>query len=193
MSPLIEIRRRVKPIRFVVGEAVPCAIAFGMPTPDTLCCAPIAKWAGKYYDPDDISIDPFARDNMLATYRNDLNPATAAEWHEDAPAFLKMLIEKGVKAMFFIFDPPYSPRQIKECYDEMGLKPGMKDTQNARLAKTCLDLFQQLAAPGAICLSFGWSCSGMTEKRGFKLIEMLVVRHGGAHNATICLAERFGG
>lgn len=193
MSSIVEIRRRVKPVRLVVGEEIPCAVAFGMPTPDTLSCAPIAKWVGKYYDPEEVSIDAFARNSMLATYRNDLNPDTQAEWHEDAPVFLRMLGGKGVKAKLFIFDPPYSPRQIKECYDEMGLKPGMKDTQNARLAKACLDLFQPLAAPGAVCLSFGWTCSGMTEKRGFKPIEMLVVRHGGAHNATICLAERFGG
>lgn len=37
-------------------------------------------------------------------------------------------------------------------------------------------------------LSFGWNSCGMGE--GFELLEILLVAHGGAHNDTICLAER---
>ena len=53
-----------------------------------------------------------------------------AEYHMDAEAFMVMLSEKGVKCDLAIFDPPYSPRQISECYKEAGITVGMKETQN---------------------------------------------------------------
>jgi len=37
---------------------------------------------------------------------------------------------------------------------------------------------------------FGWNSCGMGDRHGFEQIEILLVAHGGAHNDTICLAER---
>lgn len=42
----------------------------------------------------------------------------------------------------------------------------------------------------AIVLSFGWNTVGMGKNRGFEIIEIMLVCHGGAHNDTICLAEK---
>lgn len=47
-----------------------------------------------------------------------------------------------------------------------------------------------LLADDAIVLSFGWNTVGMGKKRGFEIIEIMLVCHGGAHNDTICIAER---
>lgn len=42
----------------------------------------------------------------------------------------------------------------------------------------------------SIVISFGWNTNGMEINRGFKIEEILLVAHGGAHNDTICTVER---
>lgn len=108
-----------------------------------------------------VSVDPFSRNKRWATHTNDLNPATDAEYHMEARDFLRMLVSQGVKADLIIFDPPYSPRQITECYSGTGLTASMKDTQSAVLYMECRDLFYKLANPGCVALSFGWNSTGM--------------------------------
>ena len=39
-------------------------------------------------------------------------------------------------------------------------------------------------------LSFGWNTVGMGKRHGYEQIEIMLCCHGGAHNDTICLAER---
>lgn len=134
-----------------------------------------------------VSVDPFARNKDWATYTNDLNPNTKAEHHMDAVEFLEMLADMGVAADTVILDPPYSPRQIAECYAEAGLSVGMKDTQNAALYANVRRAARRLCKQGTKVLSFGWNSCGMGA--GFRPIELLLVAHGGAHNDTICLVE----
>ena len=159
-----------------------------MPSGDTFSVPPIGDFVRRYLSAAKVSIDPFARNKRWATHTNDLNPATDAEHHMEARAFLVMLVERGVRADLLIFDPPYSPRQISECYAASGMKAGMADTQNAKLVKECRDLMRQIAMPGAACLSFGWNSAGMG--KGWQLEELMLVAHGGCHNDTICMAER---
>lgn len=44
--------------------------------------------------------------------------------------------------------------------------------------------------PNGLCLSFGWSTNGLGKKRGFEIIEILLVAHGGNHNDTIVTIEK---
>jgi hypothetical protein len=136
------------------------------------------------------SVDPFARNSRLATVTNDLNPDTAAQHHLDAEDFCKMLAERGEQFDLAIFDPPYSPRQVSECYQSVGLEVGMKDTQTAVLYQRVRNALDAIMAPDSIVLSFGWNSAGMGDGRGYELCEVLLVAHGGAHNDTICIAER---
>lgn len=159
--------------------------AWAMPTRDTFDCEPIGAFVARHLS--GVSVDPFARDKRLATYTNDLNPNTAAEYHMDAEEFLKMLAEKGVKADCILLDPPYSPRQVTECYAAAGLKAGQKDTQNAALYARVRRAARALCKAGTRVLSFGWNSAGMG--KDFEQVELLLVAHGGAHNDTICLAE----
>ena len=161
---------------------------WAMPSGDTFSVPPIARFVHRYLKEGAISIDPFARNSTLCGLTNDLNPETRAKYHMEAREFLGMLVEQGVRANFIIFDPPYSPRQISDCYKSAGLTAEMKDTQNAALYGQCRSLFFALAAPGCIALSFGWNSTGMG--REWDRLEQLNVCHGGAHNDTICLAER---
>jgi hypothetical protein len=163
---------------------------WAMPHRDTFSVPPIGEFVWKYMVAAPVSADPFARNGSRATFTNDLDPATDAALHMDAEQACKLWTAQGVRADLAIFDPPYSPRQISECYKSIGLKVGMEETQNARLYKRVRDALDPLVKPGGIVLSFGWQSAGMGEKRGYDPIEILLVTHGGAHNDTICIAER---
>lgn len=165
---------------------------WAMPSADTFSVRPIGDFVRKYLKSSAVSVDPFARNNAWATYTNDLNPNTSAQRHMDAEAFLLALADEELRGRvdLAILDPPYSPRQISECYREAGLTAGMKDTQNAALYSRVKIALAPLLSDNAVVLSFGWNSSGMGEKHGFRPIEYLLVAHGGAHNDTICLAEK---
>ena len=163
---------------------------WAMPNGDTFSVPPINDFVQSYLQNSKVSIDPFARNKRWATHTNDLNPATEAEHHMDAEAFLLMLASKGVKADLIIFDPPYSPRQISECYKSIGMEVGMKETQSALLYQRVRDAIVPVATEDAIVLSFGWNTVGMGKRHGYEQIEIMLCCHGGAHNDTTCIAER---
>ncbi len=161
---------------------------WAMPSADTFDVPPIEGFVRKYLMRSKVSIDPFARNKRWATYTNDLNPDTASEHHLEAREFLALMVERGVKADLVIFDPPYSPRQISECYSQIGREVSMEDTQS----KTWNEWKQSIAkvcTSNATVLSFGWSTNGMGKKHGFEIAEIVMVAHGGVHNDTICMAE----
>ena len=101
--------------------------------------------------------------------------------------FCRRLLAEGVKADAVLFDPPYSPRQIAECYAGVGRKTSIEDTQGSFWRRVRNPL-RDLLRPGGIALSFGWNSSGFG--KAWPLIDLLLVRHGGAHNDTICVAQR---
>lgn len=161
-----------------------------MPNADTFSVQPIGDFVRRYLKNSKCSVDPFARNKRWATHTNDLNPKTEAEHHMDAEKFLVHLAVEGVKADLILFDPPYSPRQISECYKSIGMKVGMKETQSALLYQRARDAIVTIATKDAVVLSFGWNSVGMGKRHGFEQIEIMLVCHGGAHNDTICLAEK---
>jgi len=162
---------------------------WAMPNSETFSVPPIGKFVKKYLENSMVSVDPFARNKEWATYTNDLNPKTSAQNHLDALEFLGDLVKQSVKADLVIFDPPYSSRQVMECYQKIGRKVTMQDTQGKSWSdwKTAINKIIPL---GGIVLSFGWNSVGMGKKHGFEIVEILMVCHGGMHNDTICLAER---
>jgi hypothetical protein len=163
---------------------------WAMPTSETFTCKPIGAFVQRYLQQSLVSIDPFARDCEWATYTNDLNPKTRAMYHMDALDFLRTMIREGVSADLVIFDPPYSPRQVKECYDSVGLKMGREGGQRTHSWKAERDAIDVLLQLGGVVLSFGWNSLGMGIGRGYEIEEILLVCHGAGHNDTICVAER---
>lgn len=165
---------------------------FAMPSRDTFSVKPIGAFVRRYIDRSVLgAVDPFARNNPFGVmYSNDLNPSTSSNYHMDAVAFLQHLAAEGVRTDLLVLDPPYSPRQISECYAAAGLKAGMADTQNAALYARVREAALPLLAARAMVLSFGWSSNGMGKKHGFEIEEIMLCAHGGAHNDTICMAER---
>ena len=161
---------------------------WAMPNADTFSIPDIGAFVQRHIMGLECVVDPFARNKRLARWTNDINPATQAEYHMEARDFLRMLVDKGVKADAVIFDPPYSPRQVSECYAAAGLTPTMKDTQTAKMKKECRDLIRQIVKRGGKVLTFGWNTVGMGPD--WITEELMLVCHGGDHNDTICLAER---
>lgn len=157
--------------------------AWAMPNKYTFQIGPIREFIGRYYPASLCSIDPFAGTSDLPTHGNDL-----ANGGIDAVDWLRKLYADGVRADLLFLDPPYSPRQISECYKAVGRACTGVDTQNARLYKAVKDAAEPLLLPGAVILSFGWNSSGFG--RGATPLEYMLVCHGGAHNDTICVAER---
>lgn len=161
-----------------------------MPNADTFTVQPIGEFVKDYLSRSKTSIDPFARNRNWATYNNDLNPDTTAESHLEAAEFLRGLRDRQVKADLIIFDPPYSIRQCAEMYKSVGRPVTMRDTQIFGRWTEHKNLCAELLTDDGVVLHFGWHSNGMGKKRGFLIETLLLVSHGGAHNDTICIAER---
>lgn len=161
-----------------------------MPSPNTFSIKPIKELLDRYLSDDLVVVDPFARDSSRACLTNDLNPETKADHHMDAVEFLCMLADEEYKVDVVLLDPPYSPRQIAECYKGVGRSVGMKETQNARLYKSCKDAMDRMVVVGGLVICCGWNSGGMGSGRKYKLLEILLVNHGGGHNDTIVTVER---
>lgn len=136
------------------------------------------------------SIDPFAnRKSDFGAITNDLNPKSKTDYNMDALDFLKLFDDNSISVLFF--DPPYSLRQLKECYDDIGIS--LNQRQSKRFFSDLKDEISRIMKKGGIVFSFGWSSVGMGKSRGFKKDKLLLVCHGGIHNDTICLKEVFHG
>ena len=163
---------------------------WSMPNRDTFSIPPIRAFVEKYLSKSKVSVDPYARNTKLATYTNDLNPQTSAQYHMDSEDFLKKLQLDGVKADLVIIDPPYSPRQVKECYDGIGIKMKQKEALLGAVRGRLRAAINPILSPDGIVLWFGWNTTGMGKKYGFEMLEIMLVCHGSDHNDTLCFAER---
>lgn len=171
-----------------IETAIKFQRVWAMPNADTFDCEPINGFVKKYLLNSKISADPFARNKRWATYTNDLNPNTAAEHHLDAEIFLQKLVSDRCDIDLVIVDPPYSPRQVKECYDSIGLPMKQTDALLGWTRKRLKRQINLLVPEGGIVLNFGWNTVGMG--KGWEILEILLVCHGSDHNDTICMAER---
>ena len=166
-------------------DIIVCRV-WAMPNAETFKIKPIAELLRRYIKSTDIVIDPFANGSKIATITNDLNPDYDTDYHVDALDFLKMFADASVDVV--LYDPPYSPRQVSECYKGVGREVTFIDTSGAWRRKH-LDEIQRILKPGGMDFCFGWNSNGVGKKRGFKMIELLLVAHGGSHNDTICTVE----
>lgn len=165
--------------------------AWAMPNHNTFSIPPIRRLIDRHYSPDDgCWLDPFSRNspfghqaNMLT---NDLDPNTEAKSHLEALEFLRGRDDASTDGV--LFDPPYSPRQISECYKSIGRAVHMQDTQSSFYGDRKREV-ARVVKPGGKVLCFGWNSGGIGKTHGFELIEVLLVAHGGAHNDTICTVE----
>ena len=160
---------------------------WAMPNCWTFQIPPIRDLVARYVGDGKGWVDPFAGMSSPAEFTNDLNPAMPAQYHFDALEFIEQL---DVQYIGVLFDPPYSSRQVKECYEGLGRDFTMQDSQDCGRWTEIKKGIAARIIPGGYAICCGWNSQGIGKQNGFELIEMLVVCHGGAHNDTIVTVER---
>ena len=158
---------------------------WAMPSKNTFEIKPIHKLIMEEKT-DGLWIDPFANKNKIATITNDLNPEFNTDYHLDALDFLKSFEDSSVDGVFY--DPPYSPRQVSECYNDVGYNVTWDTTKASFWTKHKAEI-SRIVKPGGKVLTFGWNSGGIGIKYGFSITRILLVAHGGWHNDTICTVE----
>lgn len=154
-----------------------------MPNHNTFTMKPAREFIIKHKK--GLTVDPFARDSKIADITNDLNPSFNTTYNLDALEFFKKFNDETIDSV--LFDPPYSLRQLKECYNGIGLS--LTGHQTRKFYSDIKDEIKRVLRPGGVCISFGWSTVGIGKKRGFSLEEIILLCHGGNHNDTIILKE----
>lgn len=170
---------------------VAISLKWAMPNKNTFSIKPISELIERYVkSTPGYWIDPFCGENPYATplLKNDLNPTFDAAYHMNALDFLKLIIHPSKNYNMF-FDPPYSPRQISECYKSVGIATNMQTTQSKWYADI-KDEIARIIPSGNIVISASWNSNGIGMSRGFEQEEILMVAHGGWHNNTIVVVER---
>ena len=168
-----------------------------MPNKDTFSIKPIGKLISgivselrvKNMFVGSCVIDPFCNGDklQLSDWTNDIDPDVEATHHMDALDFLKTFGDASVDCV--LFDPPYSPRQVSECYKKLDRTVNMQTTQASFWSNMKKEV-GRIVKPGGLCITCGWNSGGIGKKYGFEIEEILLVAHGGWHNDTICTVDR---
>lgn len=159
---------------------------WSMPNKNTFEIPPIKALLEEEVDLSKYWIDPFANRNKIASVTNDLNLEYDTDYHLDALDFLKMFEDASVDGV--LYDPPYSSRQVSECYNDVGYTVTW-DTTKASFWGNHKREISRIVKIGGKVITFGWNSGGIGYKYGFEIERILLVPHGGWHNDTICTVE----
>lgn len=119
--------------------------------------------------------DPFSNNKTIrrqgtTMVTNDLNPSYDSDYHLDANDFGELMYKKQKMFDLVLFDPPYSLRQLKDCYEGVGKNLPHWQTQN--MWGRAKDALGNCVGPGGYVISFGWSSHGFGMARGFEKQEI---------------------
>lgn len=130
--------------------------------------------------------DPFAGKHSYAQLTNDLNSKANSKFHIEAIDFLKQQKSESLDGV--LFDPPYSPRQVKELYEGIGLNCTSDKTKQSFYSDAKNEIARIIKFGGKV-ICFGWNSMGLGKNRGFEMTRILLVPHGGSKNDTIVTVE----
>lgn len=160
--------------------------SWAMPSHDTFSIKPINELVRREVARagDGLIVDPFVRNSPFkaSCLSNDLDPNFQADYNMDALDFLRKLNPGSVDLV--LYDPPYSVRQVAECYRGVG----MNVTQEMTRATFWTNIKKEIARVtpvGGRVVCCGWNSGGVGKNLGFAISEILLVPHGGVHNDTI--------
>ena len=161
---------------------------WSMPNSKTFSIKPISDLLHKYVDNcKGVVIDPFSNDSKFGTITNDIDTQYDTTYHMDATDFLSMFEDNSVDIV--LYDPPYSPRQVAECYKKLGMSVNMETTQASYWSKQ-KEQIGRIVKPNGYVITCGWNSGGIGRKYGFEIQEILLVPHGGWHNDTIVTVDK---
>ena len=139
-------------------------------------------------------LDPFARNQRLATITNDLNPEFSTSYNLEANDFLELMLEEyGPNSVdMILFDPPYNATLLKEHYDDIGAKLELWQCQNPwGRAKSAA---RSLLKVGGYYMQLGYYSKGLNSKtefkNGFKLIDGCLLSGSSLKNDIIVIVEQ---
>lgn len=158
---------------------------WAMPNKNTFSILPIKEMVKRVTHGK--SIDPFANHSRFASITNDLDPTMNTDYNMDALEFLQIFEDESIDVV--LYDPPYSVRQVSECYKSLGKSVNMETTQATFWTKLKNEISRIVKQDGQV-ISCGWQSGGIGKTLGFKIEEILLVPHGGPHNDTIVVLER---
>lgn len=151
---------------------------WAMPNKWTFTIPPIKKLLKE--EISGVGVDPFAGENSPAQVTNDIEFDKKTTFHEDALTFLSYLTANTFD--YCLYDPPYSITQAR--------KYGKKEFASMRYWKQCKDQIARILKPRGKVICFGWNSNGLGKNRGFKLLKVVLIAHGGSKNDTIVTVER---
>jgi hypothetical protein len=155
---------------------------WAMPHVWTFGIKPIRELIDKYMKPNQVWADPFAGEKSPASITNDIE-GRSAQYQMDALEFLQTFNPNEIEGV--LFDPPYSVEQCLRRYTPKQKGPAGRAEYWAK----CKDEIAHIIKKGGTSISFGWDSCGVGKKRGFEIVEILLVCHGACHNDTICTVE----
>jgi len=158
--------------------------AWAMPSKHTFEIKPIKEFIESNLTPG-VILNPFANRSKYGI-TNDLDPGQETDYCMDATDFLKKYDNESVD--FILYDPPFSPRQVSECYKSFDMTVNMQTTQSSYWSKQKIEI-ARILKPGGKVITFGWNTGGIGKTKGFKIEKILMVAHGGWHNDTMCTME----
>jgi hypothetical protein len=131
-----------------------------------------------------VAIDGFARDSFVndldCFITNDLNPEMKCDFNLEWKDFAYTIQERGYQPDLVFFDPPYSLRQVKDCYDGIGKNLELWQTQN--MWGVGKDAIASCMPVGSRVVSLGWTTSGFGRHRGFEKVAIYVFEMGGSED-----------
>lgn len=158
---------------------------WAMPSPNTFSIRPIKALIERYID-GGVWVDPFCRDSCFKTHcawTNDLNPAYSGTHNMDALEFLDSFDTASVDGV--LFDPPFSPRQVKEAYQGFGPCDTTRRFYSRRKAAAA-----RILRPGGVAIVCGWNSLGLGKKNGAEIIEVLLVNHGDQNDTIVTVCRK---
>lgn len=111
--------------------------------------------------------------------RVDIDESTQPDFVSDAFDFVRSW--RGAQFNTIILDPPYNLRKAREKYQERYIGSFQKIKEQV----------QYILNPGGRIITLGYDTVGMSRRRGFEKEAVIIVCHGGDHNDTLCVVERY--
>jgi len=161
---------------------------WAMPSALTFKIRPIRKLIYRHISSEMVIVDPWANNSKIGTIRNDLNPEMDTNFHLDALDFLKL--QPNDSADVVLYDQPYSISQATEMYKSFGKDKLDLSVSNMGYWGNCKNEVSRIIKPNGICIICGWNSNGIGINRGFEMLEILLVAHGGSKNDTIVTVEK---